>query len=58
MTVVTRVKGFEGFETVGALREALLDLPEDMPLTNIMGEPLLLTVFREAETGDEFAEIE
>lgn len=58
MTVVTRVKGFEGFETVGALREALLDLPEDMPLTDTMGEPLLLTVFREAETGDEFAEME
>lgn len=56
--VVTRVKEIEGFDTVGALREALLDLPEDMPLMDPMGDPLLLTVYREAETGDEFAEIE
>lgn len=56
--VVPRVKEFEGFETVGALREALLDLPEDMPLMDPMGDPLLLTVYREAETGDEYAEIE
>jgi len=56
--VVTRVKEFEGFETVGALREALLDLPEDMPLAGSMLDPPKLTVYREAETGDEFAEIE
>jgi len=55
--VVTRVKEIEGIETVGALREALLDLPEDMPIGDGFGDQILLTVYREAETGDQFAEI-
>jgi len=55
--VVTRVKEIDGIETVGALREALLSLPEDMPIWDGVGELILLTVYREAETGDEFAEI-
>lgn len=53
----TRVKEIEGFETVGALREALISLPEDMPITDGLGESLLLTVYRDTETGDEFAEL-
>lgn len=55
--VYTRVKEIEGVWTVGALREALLELPEDMAITDSLGEGLIITVLREAETGEESAEI-
>lgn len=43
--------------TVGELRDVLLVLPETMKLTDSLGDPIHLTVYRDAETGDEFAEI-
>lgn len=56
MVVVT--KGIEAVTmTVGELRDVLLVLPETMKLTDSLGDPIHLTVYRDAETGDEFAEI-
>lgn len=55
--VVKRIREIDGIETVGALREALLSLPEDMPITDGVGELILLTVFEEKDTGAQYAEI-
>lgn len=52
-----RIREIDGIETVGALREVLLDLPEDMPITDGVGELILLTVFEDKDTGAQYAEI-
>ena len=47
----------ENIETVGALREALADMPDDMPVCDGVGEPLLVSLFEDEETGDRSIEI-
>lgn len=52
-----RIKELDGIETVGALREALLDLSEDMAITDGVGELILLTVYEDRDTGLQYVEI-
>lgn len=44
-------------ETIGELRAAIADLPEDMPIGDAFGGSLIVQVFRDQETGDQEATI-
>jgi len=54
MGELKREKEIIGVETVGDLREALseLGLVDAVPITDCMGEGLLLTLFRDLESGE------
>ena len=42
------LKEVDQLETLGDLRAALADLPDDMPISDGMGNPLLISVFESA----------
>lgn len=44
-------------ETIGELRAAIADLPEDMSIGDCFDGSLILQVFRDEETGDREATI-
>jgi hypothetical protein len=44
--------------TVGDLRAALADLPDDCPITCIIDEPVCVTVYEDTETNETYASIE
>lgn len=48
ITVIER----DNLDTVGALKEALKDLADDMPLHDGFGEALILEVLKDSDTGD------
>jgi len=48
----------EGIETVGALREALTGMADDLPISDCFGDALLVAVYRNMETGELNAEIQ
>ncbi len=47
----------EGIETVGALKEALSGMADDLPISDGFGDALLIAVHRDMETGELTAEI-
>lgn len=55
-----RVKEIEGIETVGALREALarFGAEDNTPICDGLGEGLILTLYRDTETGLLSVEVE
>jgi hypothetical protein len=52
-----REKEIDGIETVGDLRAALADVPDDMRLADCFDEPLLAKLHEDKETGDQHVEI-
>ena len=46
--MLMREKEIDGIETVGDLRAALADVPDDMPLADCFGEPLMAVLWNEA----------
>jgi hypothetical protein len=51
---MAREREIEGIETVGALKEALEGLPDDMPVGDCFCEGIMLTVFKDDENGKRF----
>lgn len=47
----------EPIMTVGELREALADMADDMPICDGVGEPLIVSLFKDEETGERSIEI-
>lgn len=47
----------EPIMTVGDLREALADMPDEMPICDGVGEPLIVSLFKDEETGDRSIEV-
>jgi hypothetical protein len=52
-----RIAEHGNITTVGALLDALDGLPNNLPISDTMGEPLMITTYRDAETGKEVLEI-
>jgi len=44
-------------ETVGELKEVLEQFPDDMPITDYVGELLCIRSYKDDETGDLFLEV-
>jgi len=55
---MAREREIEGIETVRALKDALEGFPDDMPVGDTFCEGIMLTVFRDDETGNRFIEIQ
>ncbi|GEM_PF-5832977 len=47
----------EGIETVGALKEALSGMADDLPISDGFGDGLLLALHRNMDNGELIAEI-
>lgn len=47
------LREIEGIETVGAMREALSEFPDDKRIGDAFGEPLRLEVLKNMDTGEE-----
>lgn len=47
----------EPIETVGALREALGGVADDMPICDCVGEPLIVSMFYDEETSERSIEV-
>lgn len=41
-----------GLETVGQVRAALANYPDDMPIGDMFGEPLILNLVKDLDTED------
>ncbi len=52
------VKQIDGIETVGGLRQALEEYIDDMPIGDVFGQSLCLTLVEEKETGERHLEID
>lgn len=50
-------KEVEGIETVGDLYEVLSSLPAEMPVSDGLGEPIILRFFKEMDTDERSIEI-
>ena len=48
-------KEISGIETVGELRKALSGLPDDMPVSDGLGDPLLVRRYMDSDKGGEAA---
>lgn len=44
-------------ETVGELKAALADLPDDMPVSDSLGELLCLRIYEDDDTDQRFMEV-
>ncbi|MDD2319150.1 MAG: hypothetical protein PHO83_03765 [Geobacteraceae bacterium] len=53
MGELKREREIEGIETVGALREVFsdLNLVDNVPIGDVFGEPLMVTVYRDTKTA-------
>jgi hypothetical protein len=51
--MLMREKEIDGIETVGDLRSALADVPDEMPLKDCFDEPLMASLYQDKETGDQ-----
>lgn len=47
----------EGLETVGELMEVLAGVPDEMPLSDALGEPLIVRFYKDIDTDDPSIEI-
>ena len=57
MPRMERVREIEFIETVGDLRAALAGVPDDRPVCDSLDEAVMLTFWRDLDTGEEFIEI-
>lgn len=48
---------FDGLGTIGELRQQISNMPDDLPLRDCFGEPLLLQVIKDSETDDKYVTI-
>lgn len=55
-TEMRRMAEIAGVGTVGALRDVLANFPENMPVSDCLGEDLLLLVFKD-DNGQQYMEI-
>lgn len=60
MGELKREREIEGIETVGALREALarFGVVDEVPLCDGVGEPVMLTLYRDTETSELSVEVQ
>ncbi len=60
MSELKREREIEGIETVGALREALarFGVEDKTPICDGVGEPVMLTLYRDTGTGGLSVEVE
>jgi hypothetical protein len=48
---------YDGLGTVGELRQQIASMPDDLPLRDCFGEPLLLQIITDTETADKHVTI-
>jgi len=57
MARLVREREIDGIETLGAFREATAGVPDDVPLQDLLGDGLLVTIWRDSETGQRIVEL-